>query len=457
MTIDAVSVLDGRYRRYVPTLHEYVSEMALHQYRVQVEVEWFIHLYQNCPEVTHATLEETTIASLRSLYREFDIQDAQRIAELEQQTNHDVKAVEYFIKEKLSSLTGTLNLELIHFCCTSEDINNLAYAMMLRDVRDRLFAEAHTELQSQLEQMATNYANVAILSHTHGQPASPTTMGKELANVSDRLRRWQEDLNQVDILGKFNGAVGNFNAHMVASPTTDWVQLTSDFISGLGLVPNVMTTQIEPHDFMARYCNALASYNQVLLDLCRDIWTYISMSYFKLNVQENEVGSSTMPHKVNPIDFENAEGNLGVANALLRHFVETLPVSRLQRDLSDSTVQRNFGSAMGHSLVAYRSALRGLLKLEVDENQVATALAGAWEVLAEPVQTLLRMEGFEGAYEQIKALTRGRGIDRDVYLNMLAELPLSAESRSKLAKLTPQTYIGLAAQLAVRSKTLHQR
>lgn len=447
MAIDSVSVIDGRYARHVSELTKYTSESALIRYRVQVEIEWFLHLHAACPQIAQGELSDADRENLRNIYRTFDADEANRVVELERQTNHDVKAVEYYVKDKIKSIDIELNTELVHFCCTSEDINNLAYALMLVQLRDMLVLPQMYELESSLRQLAREYASIPVLSHTHGQPASPTTMGKEIANFHFRLSKWREDLAATEIYGKFNGAVGNFNAHVVASESTDWRVVSDSFVLGLGLQTNPMTTQIEPHDFIARYCNAIFGYDVALLDLTRDIWTYISMDYFKLKLVSGEVGSSTMPHKINPIDFENAEGNLGIANSLLRHFSEKLPVSRLQRDLSDSTVQRNFGTAIGHALVAYTSIDRGLSKLELNFEGISEDLSEAWEILGEAVQTVLRVEGIENGYELIKSLMRGQRLDRQSYLKIIEELPLSDAARSKLTELTPETYIGLAAEL----------
>ena len=447
MSIDSVSVIDGRYERHVSHLANYTSESALIRYRVQVEIEWFLHLHAACPQVTQTEISNADQENLRNIYREFDADEANRVVELERQTNHDVKAVEYYIRDKIKLSGLNLNIELVHFCCTSEDINNLAYALMLVQLRNGLLLPQMYELESSLAQLAKKYASVPMLSHTHGQPASPTTMGKELANFHFRLNKWREDLAATEIYGKFNGAVGNFNAHVVASKSTDWRVVSDSFVLGLGLQTNPMTTQIEPHDYIARYCNAIFGYNVALIDLTRDIWSYISMDYFKLKLVSGEVGSSTMPHKINPIDFENAEGNLGIANSLFHHFSEKLPVSRLQRDLSDSTVQRNFGTAIGHALVAFTSINRGLSKLELNVEGICEDLTDTWEILGEAVQTVLRVEGVENGYELIKSLTRGQRLDRESYLKIIEQLPLSDASREKLAELTPETYVGLAAEL----------
>ena len=448
MAVDALSVVDGRYHREAAGVAELASEGALIKNRVQVEVEWFLHLHEFCPEIAQHNLDPETVESIRDIYRKFNSKNAKDVLSIERTTNHDVKAVEYFVKEKILEVNSSLNVELVHFCCTSEDINNLAYGLMLMRLRELQIEPQMEELEETLAEIAREYAGIPMLSRTHGQAASPTTMGKELAVFSMRLRSWREDFHSVMVLGKFNGAVGNYNAHEIASPSTNWSKISETFLRGLGFEPNPITTQIEPHDYMAKLCNALVGYNQVLLDLNRDLWTYISMGYYKLKTTAGEVGSSTMPHKVNPIDFENSEGNIGVANTLLKHFAEKLPVSRLQRDLSDSTVQRNLGQAIAHCVVAYRKSISGLKKLDLDENQVSEDLDDAWEVLAEAVQTMLRLEGVSGAYEQIKEHTRGQKFDQGSYLNLLEQLPLSQAARKTLSALTPAAYIGKAENLA---------
>ena len=447
MAVDALSVVDGRYHREAAGVAELASESALIKNRVQVEVEWFLHLHEFCPEIAQHNLDPETVESIRDIYRKFDSNNAKDVLSIERTTNHDVKAVEYFVKEKILEISNSLNVELVHFCCTSEDINNLAYGLMLMRIRDLQVTPLMEALEVLIEDLAYGYVDVPMLSRTHGQPASPTTMGKEFAVFLTRLRSWHLDLLSVKVLGKFNGAVGNYNAHEIASSVTNWSKISETFLRGLGFEPNLITTQIEPHDYIAKLCNALVGYNQVLLDLNRDIWTYISMGYFNLNTVAGEVGSSTMPHKVNPIDFENSEGNIGVANALLKHFAEKLTVSRLQRDLSDSTVQRNLGQAIAHCVIAYRKSATGLSKLELDEDQVKRSLDDAWEVLTEAVQSMLRLEGVTGAYEKIKEQTHGQRLDQDSYLDLLEQLPLSQAAREKLSALTPATYIGKAHNL----------
>ncbi|MYI01619.1 MAG: adenylosuccinate lyase, partial [Gammaproteobacteria bacterium] len=385
---------------------------------------------------------------LRNLAADFSIADAARIKELEATTRHDVKAVEYFLKEKLSQKPElALHLEFVHFACTSEDINNLAYALMLRDGRDLLLASMDTLIDG-LVTMSQDFAEQPMISRTHGQSASPTTIGKELANVIWRLQRQRQQFANAGILGKINGAVGNYNAHLAAYPKIDWQVLARTFVEGLGLNWNPYTTQIEPHDYIAEVCDALARFNTVVLDLDRDIWSYISMGYFRQRTAAGEVGSSTMPHKVNPIDFENSEGNAGVANALLRHLAEKLPVSRLQRDLSDSTALRNLGSALGYSLLAFRSTRAGLEKLELDAEVIDADIDNCWEILAEAIQTVMRRHGVPEPYEKLKELTRGRKVDGRAIRAFVEKLDIPDESRQSLLQLTPRTYLGKAIELA---------
>jgi adenylosuccinate lyase len=433
----------------VSELAPIVSEYGLMRYRVLVECRWFCHLAAQPDIPDLAPLSAEQMAALESVAAEFTVADAERIKEIERTTNHDVKAVEYFIKERLAGIDGLSDhAEFVHFACTSEDINNLAYALMTRDARDRVLLPVMETLVSTIEAMATTNADLPMLSRTHGQSASPTTMGKELRNVSTRLRRQQSAVARNDILGKMNGAVGNFNAHAVAYPDVDWPRVSEAFVRDLGLLPNVHTTQIEPHDYLAELFHALVRFNQVLLDFDRDVWSYVSIEYFKQRKVEGETGSSTMPHKVNPIDFENSEGNVGIANALLEHMAVKLPVSRWQRDLSDSTVLRNLGAALGHSLVAYQATLKGLGRLEVNAAAIAEDLASSWEVLSEAVQTVMRRYGLPEPYEQLKKATRGRQLDAALYHEILQQLDLPSAVKADLEKLTPESYVGLAPQLA---------
>ena len=386
---------------------------------------------------------------LNDIVDEFSLDDAERVKAIEATTNHDVKAVEYFIREKLGDGPETQPLkDFLHFGCTSEDINNLSYALMLRAARSEGLVPVMRDLRNKIKNMAREYAGVAMLSRTHGQTASPTTLGKELANVAARLERTEKAFTAVPVLGKFNGAVGNYNAHVIAYPNLDWPAISHGFVESLGLEPNPYTTQIEPHDWTAEYCHALVRYNTVLIDFARDIWSYISLGYFGQKVAKDEVGSSTMPHKVNPIDFENAEGNLGMANALLSHFAEKLPISRWQRDLTDSTVQRNLGVAAAYLMIALQSLLKGAGKLQVNEDVIHADVAAAWEVLAEAVQTVMRRYGIENPYEKLKALTRGQTVDKDTLQAFIGTLDIPDAEKQRLLELTPDAYIGIADRQA---------
>ena len=448
-TLTALSPLDGRYASKTEALRNLFSEYGLMRQRVTVELGWFSVLADEdgIPEVPPLSDEDTDY--LVDLIRDFAVQDAERIKEIEATTNHDMKAVEYFLKEKFGSHPALAQVsEFLHFGCTSEDINNLAYALMLKHGRESVLLPMMERMVERLRALARRHAELPMLSRTHGQPATPTTLGKELANIVHRLRRQCDQLKQVELLGKMNGAVGNYNAHLAAYPDVNWEALSIKLVESLGLTWTPYTIQIEPHDYMAEYFDALARFNTVLLDASRDIWGYIAIGYFKQKPVAGEVGSSTMPHKVNPIDFENAEGNLGVANALLRHFAEKLPVSRWQRDLTDSTVLRNVGVGIGHSVLAYESFLKGLSKLEADAERMATDLDANWEVLAEAVQTVMRRYGVEEPYEKLKALTRGRRVDEDAMREFIKELEIPNDAKARLLAMTPQSYTGLAAKLA---------
>ena len=445
----ALSPLDGRYAGKVDALRPIFSEYGLIRARVRVEVEWLLALAAEPAIVELPPLTAAAEASLRALAEQFSPADAARVKAIEATTNHDVKAVEYFIKERLAGDAALAPaLEFVHFACTSEDINNLSYALMLREARDTVMLPAMDGLCARLRELAGLHAALPMLSRTHGQTASPTTVGKELANVLARLLRQRVQLAAQGFPGKINGAVGNYNAHVVAYPELDWPAFARRFVGSLGLEFNPHTTQIEPHDGIAELCDVQRRINVIAIDLCRDLWGYISLGYFKQSVKAGEVGSSTMPHKVNPIDFENAEGNFGLANALLGHFAEKLPISRWQRDLTDSTVLRALGTAFGHSLVAFEALSRGLGKLSVDATRLADDLDAAWEVLAEPVQTLMRRHGLPSPYEQLKALTRGQGIDAIAMRSFIESLDLPAPAKARLRELTPATYIGLAERLA---------
>jgi len=448
--LTALSPLDGRYASKVAPLRDYLSESALIRYRTLVEVRWLQHLADEAAIEELKSLEAPVKDVLNELIDGFDLEDARRVKTLEAQTNHDVKAVEYFLREKLSGVSGSPpGLEaFLHFACTSEDINNLSYALMLRDARQRVLLPAMKTLIGDLRALAHEFAAVPMLSRTHGQPASPTTLGKELANFVHRLAQQADGFGAVGILGKCNGAVGNYNAHVAAYPDADWARIGKHFVESLGLGATPYTTQIEPHDWIAEYCQALGRFNTILLDLCRDVWGYVSLGYFRSRAVAGEVGSSTMPHKVNPIEFENAEGNLGLANALLAFLAEKLPQSRWQRDLSDSTVLRNLSVALGHSLVAAEACRRGIGKLEADRSRLQEDLEASPEVLAEAVQTVMRRYGIADAYEQLKALTRGQAITAEALAGFVADLDIPEEARARLAKLTPSEYVGLAVELA---------
>ena len=448
-TLKALSPADGRYADKVNGLRNIFSEYGLIRFRVLVEVRWLQALAdeKDVPEI--GPLSPVLKDLLNGIVDDFSLDDAERVKRIEATTNHDVKAVEYFIREKLGDGPDTAVLkDFLHFGCTSEDINNLAYALMLRTARNDVLMPLMRELRAMLQAMAAQNADIAMLSRTHGQPASPTTLGKEIANFVKRLEAAQRHLGSIAIRGKFNGAVGNFNAHLAAYPDADWRTISERFIVALGLEPNSHTTQIEPHDWTAEYAHALARYDTILIDLCRDFWSYISLAYFRQKVAHDEVGSSTMPHKVNPIDFENAEGNLGLANALLCHFAEKLPVSRWQRDLTDSTVQRNFGVALGYVVIAMQSTMRGLKKLHVDRDAIQTDIAEAWELLAEAVQTVMRRYGIPEPYEKLKALTRGQVVTKQLIHGFIETLDIPPAEKARLLELTPETYLGLAAELA---------
>ena len=448
--ITALSPLDGRYQQKVAALQLFFSEFALIRFRVQIEVAWLKAL-SNEPEIIEAPPFSTeTVARLDSLVADFTVSDAKGIKAIEATTNHDVKAVEYWLKQTLADNSEvTKAAEFIHFACTSEDINNLSHGLMLKDSLDQVMLPALDNIITKLVELAHQLADLPMLARTHGQPATPTTLGKEIANVVYRLQRGKKQLAGVSILGKMNGAVGNYNAHLSAYPDLDWESFARSFVESLGLTFNPYTTQIEPHDTIAELFDAYARINTVLLDLNRDIWGYVSLGYFKQKTKAGEVGSSTMPHKVNPIDFENAEGNLGIANALLRHLSEKLPISRWQRDLTDSTVLRNMGVALGHTLLAYDSCSKGLQKLQANPEQLSFDLNNAWEVLAEPIQTVMRRYGVPNPYEQLKTLTRGKsGITREMLQQFIHGLDIPEAEKNRLLAMTPQNYTGHASTLA---------
>ncbi len=445
----ALSPLDGRYSGKVDALRPIFSEFGLIKARVKVEVEWLLALAAEPGIVELPPFSASAVARLRALADGLSLADAARVKAIERTTNHDVKAVEYLIKEQLKDDAELAPaLEFVHFACTSEDINNLSYALMLSEARQTVLLPTLDALIQTLRAMAHEHAALPMLSRTHGQTASPTTVGKELANVVARLQRQSETLAAALIAGKINGAVGNYNAHVAAYPEVDWTAFSRRFVESLGLDWQPYTTQIEPHDGIAELCDAQKRIDTICIDLCRDIWGYISLGYFKQSVKAGEVGSSTMPHKVNPIDFENAEGNFGIANALLEHFAAKLPISRWQRDLTDSTVLRALGTAFGHALIGYDALLRGLNKLSANPERLAADLDGAWEVLAEAVQTVMRRHGLPSPYEQLKALTRGHGIDEASMRTFIAGLDLPADAKQRLLEMTPGSYTGLAARLA---------
>jgi adenylosuccinate lyase len=449
-TLLALSPLDGRYARKAAPLREYLSEYALIRYRTLIEVRWLQRLADEPTVPELAPFEPPVKDVLNAIVDDFGVDDAVRVKALEAKTNHDVKAVEYFLREKLEGVTTqSQNLAgFIHFACTSEDINNLSYALMLRDTRQRVLLPAMREIATELRELAHRFAEVPMLARTHGQPATPTTLGKEIANFVARLQRQSELFAAVVIAGKFNGAVGNHNAHVAAYPEADWLEITDRFLDSLGLAVTRYTTQIEPHDWIAEYCQALVRFNTVLIDLARDFWGYISLGYFRSRPVAGEVGSSTMPHKVNPIDFENAEGNLGLANELLGFLAAKLPISRWQRDLTDSTVLRNAGVALGHTLIALDAARKGLGKLDADLALIAADLEPRWEVLAEAIQTVMRRYGLPDAYEQLKSLTRGREITAEALREFVGSLAIPPAERSRLLAMQPTSYTGLAAKLA---------
>jgi adenylosuccinate lyase len=447
-SLTAVSSVDGRYAPHTRELRPYCSEFGLMHRRVIIEIRWF-QILAASPQISDLPqLNSDTTAFLEGLIENFCLADAERIKEVESVTNHDVKAVEYYLKEQFEGEPELSRYdEFLHFACTSEDVNNLAYALMLKDLREEVLQPLYSQIDDALAHLARCYADQPMLSRTHGQTASPTTLGKEFANIIYRLRRQARQIARQEILGKMNGAVGNFNAHFIAYPEVDWPALAQDLVESLGLGWNPYTTQIEPHDWMAELFQAMERYNTILIDLCRDTWAYISIGYFRLKAFEGETGSSTMPHKVNPIDFENAEGNLGLANALLAHLAAKLPVSRWQRDLTDSTVLRAIGSAYAHSIIAGSSLIRGLAKLEVDSARVNADLDISWEVLAEPIQTVMRRYGLENPYEQLKALTRGKGISAEDLRAFIATLDIPEDARNSLLALTPGTYTGNAVEM----------
>lgn len=448
-SLTAISPVDGRYASRVAELRDLFSEYALIKHRVLVEIRWLQHMASTPAIAEVPAFSQKAIDSLNTIADNFSVEDAQRVKNIERTTNHDVKAVEYFLKEKTAGNEEIARVsEFWHFACTSEDINNLSHALMLMSARNQVLLPLMDELIAAIQRIADENTDVPMLAHTHGQPASPTTVGKEFANVVFRLVRQRDQIKSVPMLGKFNGAVGNYNAHTAAYPKIDWPAVAEAFVTSLGLDFNPMTIQIEPHDYMAEFFHGIVRFNNIVLDLDRDIWTYIAFAYFKQKTVAGEVGSSTMPHKVNPIDFENSEGNLGVANALFDHLANKLPISRMQRDLTDSTVLRNLGVGVAHSLIAYHSTLKGLSKLEVNHERLMADLEDNWEVLAEPIQTVMRRYAVPEPYEKLKALTRGQRISKESLKEFIDTLEIPDTEKDRLKQLTPAGYIGLAVRLS---------
>jgi len=446
--LTAVSPVDGRYGSKTADLRSIFSEFGLIRFRVEVEIRWLQKLAAH-PQISEVpALSDATNELLNSIVDNFGVEQAERVKEIERTTNHDVKAVEYFIKEQFGDNNELAAIsEFVHFACTSEDINNLSHALMLKNGLETMLPFMQ-QVADEIAAMGRNFADKPMLSRTHGQTASPSTMGKEMANVAYRLQRQIKQLQAVEFLGKINGAVGNYNAHLSAYPDIDWQQNAQEFVESLGLTFNPYTTQIEPHDYIAELFDAAARFNTILIDFDRDVWGYVSLGYFKQKTIAGEVGSSTMPHKVNPIDFENSEGNLGIANALFSHLAQKLPISRWQRDLTDSTVLRNMGVGFGYSLIAFQASLKGISKLELNEARLDEDLENAWEVLAEPIQTVMRRYGIPEPYEKLKALTRGKEMNKTTIQEFISTLDMPAEARDELLKLTPQTYIGNAVAQA---------
>lgn len=443
--LTALSPIDGRYGDKTTELRTIFSEYGLLKYRVQVEVRWLQKLASQADILEVPALSELATKHLNQIVENFDEQDALRIKTIEKTTNHDVKAVEYFLKEKVNSNEELQAInEFIHFACTSEDINNLSYALMLKTARDTVIVPYWSKLIDIITAQAKAYRDLPLLSRTHGQPATPSTIGKEFANVAYRLKRQLKQLQSIEILGKINGATGNYNAHMVAYPQINWHKFSEEFVTSLGLQWNPYTTQIEPHDYIAEYFDCVARFNTIMIDFDRDVWGYIALNHFKQKTIAGEIGSSTMPHKVNPIDFENSEGNLGIANAIMSHLGSKLPISRWQRDLTDSTVLRNLGVGIGYAIIAYQSTLKGLNKLEVNQEYLLEELNRNWEVLAEPIQTVMRRYGIEKPYEKLKELTRGKRVDVQGMQQFIDSLALPEHEKARLKQLTPANYIGYA-------------
>ncbi len=451
-SLTAISPIDGRYRARTRALERYFSEFALIRYRVRIEIEFYLSLAANPKVDALAEISPATTRKLRAVYSGFSLADAFRVKALEAETNHDVKAVEYFLKERLPAIDESLPLEMMHFACTSEDINNLAYALILKEFSQTELTPKIASVTGRIAEMARRFRDVAMLARTHGQEASPTTVGKEMAIFAARIDRQLKQLRNQEYLGKFNGAVGNYNAHAFAYPEVDWIEHSRAFVESLGLVWNPLTTQIESHDFIAEMLAVVSRIDTILIGFCRDVWSYVSIGYFRQKTVKGETGSSVMPHKVNPIDFENAEGNLGIANALFEHLAAKLPISRWQRDLSDSTAMRALGPAFGHVIVALAALEKGLSKIEIDEQRIEQDLESeeSWEVVSEAIQTLLRRHGYPRPYEALKELTRGRSVDRNKIRRFIDSLHLKDGANDALKKLSPRNYVGLAAKLVER-------
>ena len=449
--LTALSPVDGRYASKTTAYRQFFSEYGLIKHRVLVEVRWLQALANHSEILEVSPFSSDANQTLENILENFSEDDAQRVKDIERTTNHDVKAVEYYLKEKITDNTE-LNAvsEFIHFACTSEDINNLSYALMLKGGREEALLPEIDQLIASIKDIAGEYAEIPLLCRTHGQPASPSTLGKEMANVVYRLQRQRKQIAEVELLGKINGAVGNYNAHLSAYPNLDWEKFAKDFVESLGLTWNPYTIQIEPHDYIAELFDAVSRHNTIIIDFCRDIWSYISIGYFKQKVIAGEVGSSTMPHKVNPIDFENAEGNMGMANAMMAHLSQKLPISRWQRDLTDSTVLRTLGVGLGHTSIAIQSTLKGISKLEVNEAAIAADLDRNWEVLAEPVQTVMRRYGIEKPYEKLKELTRGQRINAEIMATFIESLEIPQDAKDLLLEMTPASYIGNAIEQTKR-------
>lgn len=455
--LTAISPVDGRYQNRTDDLRPIFSEYGLFRIRVLVEIEWLKKLSKspNIKEIEPFSASSTSL--LDNIKNNFSIDDAKQIKKIEKITNHDMKAVEYFIREKIQSDPKLNNVsQFIHFACTSEDINNLSYALMLKDARENILLPKLQKLIKILQEMSDSYASISMLSRTHGQTASPTTLGKEMAIYVYRALRQMKQLENIELLGKLNGAVGNFNAHYAAYPEIDWMSLSKEFIEELGLTWNPYTTQIESHDYMAEYFHTLARTNTILIDLCRDLWGYISLGYFNLKPIKGEVGSSTMPHKVNPIDFENAEGNFGIANSIFEHLAMKLPTSRWQRDLSDSTVLRNVGVGIAHTIIAFDSTVAGLSKIDVNKDMIHTDLKDSWEVLTEPIQTVMRLYNIDNAYEKLKELSRGQKVNKEILHNFIEQLDIPDDAKSRLKELNPSNYLGNAEIQAKSIKKINQ-